>query len=110
MTTFDDRERSFEKKFAMDEELRFRAAARRDALLGEWAAAKLGLSGAAVADYVRALRKTEVTGKGESDVFEKVLRDLTEKGIAVTAGELREVMGTFMNRALGQLKGEASGA
>jgi hypothetical protein len=109
MTTFDERERSFEKKFAMDEELRFKAAARRDALLGEWAAAKLGLSGAAVADYVKAVRKIEVTGKGESDVFEKVLRDLTEKGVAVTAGELREVMRTLMNRALAQLKG-ASGA
>jgi hypothetical protein len=109
MTTFDDRERSFEKKFAMDEELRFKATARRDALLGEWAAAKLGLSGAAVADYGKALRKAQVSGRGESDVFEKVLHDLTEKGVGVTAGELREVMRTLMNRALGQLKGGASG-
>jgi hypothetical protein len=110
MTTFDERERSFEKKFAMDQELRFRAAARRDVLLGQWAAAKLGLSGSAVGDYVAALRKAEVAGKGEEDVFKKVLRDLTDKGVAITAAELREVMQTFMARALAQIEGEAKSA
>jgi hypothetical protein len=110
MTTFDERERSFEKKFAVDQELRFRAAARRDALLGEWAAAKLGLSGAAVADYVKALRKKAIAGKGEDDVFEKVLNDLTAKGVDVRAAELREMMRTLTNRALAQLKGEQKGA
>src|SRR5215472_3409077 len=107
MTTFDDRERSFEKKFVIDEELRFKATARRDALLGEWAAAKLGLSGAAVADYIKALRKAAIGGRGEIDVFDKVLHDLTEKGVGVTAGELREVMRALMNSALGQFKSAA---
>ena len=53
MTTFDEREKSFEKKFAMDQDLKFKAEARRNKLLGEWVAAKLGLSGAAVEDYVQ---------------------------------------------------------
>ena len=110
MTTFDERERSFEKKFAMDEELRFRAAARRNALLGEWAAVKLGLSGPAVADYVRAVRKADVAGRGEDAVLQKVLHDLTEKGAGVSAAELRQVMLTFMNQALSQLKGEGKEA
>src|SRR5262249_2447358 len=57
MTTFDDREKSFERKFALDEELKFRSEQRRNRLLGEWAAAKLGITGTAVADYVKALRK-----------------------------------------------------
>jgi hypothetical protein len=110
MTTFDERERSFEKKFAIDQELRFRATARRDVLLGQWAAAKLGLSGLAVGDYVAALRKAEVAGKGEQDVVQKVLRDLSDKGVAITAAELREVMQRFMAQALAQIEGEAKGA
>ena len=60
MTTFDEREKSFEKKFAMDEELKFKAEQRRNKLLGEWAAAKLGLTGPAVEDYVKAVRKADL--------------------------------------------------
>ena len=103
MTTFDERERAFEKKFALDQELKFRATARRDALIGEWAAARLGLSGAAASDYVKAVRKLEVTDKARDAVFEKVLRDLTDAGVAVTPTELREVMGRFMARVLAEI-------
>jgi hypothetical protein len=60
MTTFDERQKSFEKKFAMDEELKFRSEQRRNRLLGEWAAGKLGLSGSAVDDYVKALRRADL--------------------------------------------------
>ena len=63
MTTFDDREKSFEKKFALDEELKFRSEQRRNKLLGEWAVAKLGLTGPAVDDYVRLLRKADLATK-----------------------------------------------
>ena len=59
MTSFDERERAFEKKFAMDEELKFRAEARRNRLLAQWAAAKLGLTGAEVDEYVKAVRKVQ---------------------------------------------------
>jgi hypothetical protein len=108
MTTFDERERSFEKKFAVDQELRFKATARRNVLVGEWAAAKLGLTGSALSDYVAALRKAEVAGKGGDVVFHKVLTDLTDKGIAVTAGELGEVMQAFMKQAVAQVSGSKS--
>ena len=64
MTTFNDREKSFEKKFAMDEELKFKAESRRNRLLGQWAAGKLGLSGAAVDDYVKAVRKADLAAEG----------------------------------------------
>ena len=90
MTTFDERERSFEKKFAMDQERKFKAAARRTTLLGEWAASRLGLSGAAVGDYVKALHRADVGGKGGDAVLKRVLQDLTDKGVAVGADELKE--------------------
>ena len=60
MTTFDEREKAYEKKFAIDQEKQFKAAARRNKLLGEWAAGKLGLSGGAVADYVNAVVKADL--------------------------------------------------
>jgi hypothetical protein len=71
MTTFNDREKSFEKKFAMDEELKFKAESRRNRLLGQWAAGKLGLSGTAVDDYVKAVRKADLAQMGDDDVFRR---------------------------------------
>ena len=106
MTTFDERERSFEKKFAMDQELRFRARARRDKLIGEWAAAKLGISGAAVEDYIKAVHKTELTAKGDNEVLEKVLKDFSDKGLTITAAEVRKTMNDFMAQVLAQLQAE----
>jgi len=106
MTTFDERERSFEKKFAMDQELRFRARARRDKLIGEWAAAKLGISGAAVEDYIKAVHKTELTAKGDNEVLEKVLKDFGDKGLTITAAEVRKTMNDFMAQVLAQLQAE----
>jgi hypothetical protein len=109
MTTFDDREKSFERKFAMDEELKFKSEQRRNKLLGEWAAGKLGLSGAAVEDYVRALRKADLASKGDEDVFQKVRKDFDEKKIAVPDAELRRAMVDFMAAAVGQIEGERKG-
>ena len=80
MTTFNDREKSFEKKFAMDEELKFKAESRRNRLLGQWAAGKLGLSGTAVDDYVKAVRKADLAQKGDDDVFQKIKKDLARQG------------------------------
>ena len=88
MTSFSDREKSFEKKFAMDEELKFRSEARRNKMLGQWAAEKLGLSGAAVDDYV------------------KIRRDLDDKGVRVSDAELRKAMADFLHTALEQIEGE----
>ena len=60
MTTFDEREKAYEKKFAHDQDLKFKAESRRNKLMAEWAAAKLGITGAAVDDYVKAVRKADL--------------------------------------------------
>lgn len=107
MTSFSDREKSFEKKFAMDEELKFRSEARRNKMLGQWAAAKLGLSGAAVDDYVKAVRKADLLEKGDEDVYRKIRKDLDDKGVRVSDAELRKAMADFLHTALEQIEGEA---
>jgi hypothetical protein len=106
MTTFDERERSFEKKFAMDQELMFKAEARRNKLLGQWAAAKLGLSGGEVDDYVKSVRKADLAEKGDADVFRKVMGDLAAKGVAVPDAELRKAMSDFLAAAIQQIEDE----
>src|SRR5262245_15598947 len=83
MTTFDEREKAYEKKFAMDQDLKFKAEARRNRLLAEWAGAKLGIMGAALDDYIKAVRKADLAEKGDDDVFRKVKKDLADKGIEV---------------------------
>ena len=107
MTSFNDREKSFEKKFAMDQELKFRAEARRNKMLAQWAAEKLGLSGAAVDDYAKAVRKADLVEKGDEDVFRKVRKDLDDKGVRVSDGELRKAMADFLHAAVEQIEGEA---
>ena len=106
MTTFNEREKSFEKKFAMDEELKFKAESRRNRLLGQWAAAKLGLSGAAVDDYVKAVRKADLAEKGDDDVFRKIKKDLEDKGVGVPDSELRKAMVEFLATAVHQIEGD----
>jgi hypothetical protein len=107
MTSFSDREKSFEKKFAMDEELKFRSEARRNKMLAQWAAEKLGLSGAAVDDYVKAVRKADLLEKGDEDVYRKIRKDLDDKGVRVSDAELRKAMADFLHTALSQIEGEA---
>jgi hypothetical protein len=109
MTTFDEREKSFEKKFALDEELKFKSEQRRNKLLGEWAAAKLGITGPAVGDYVKALRKADLTAKGDEDVFQKLCGDFQAKGVAVADAELRRAMSEFLAEAVSQIEGERKG-
>ena len=106
MTTFDDRERSFEKKFAMDQELKFKAEARRNRLLGQWAAAKLGLSGSEVDDYVKAVRKADLVEKGDQDVMRKIRQDFDQKGVNVSDAELSRVMGEFLSSAVAAIEAE----
>jgi hypothetical protein len=104
MTTFDDREKAYEKKFAQDQDLKFRAEARRNKYVAEWAAGKLGLSGAAVEDYVKAVRKADLAEKGDDDVFRKIAKDLADKGVAVADAELRRRMGEFLARAVTEIE------
>jgi hypothetical protein len=109
MTSFEERERSFEKKFALDEELKFRAAARRNRLLAQWAAGKLGLSGADVDDYIKAVRKADLVEKGDEDVFRKVKKDLDDKGVRISEGELRKTMSDLLATAVRTIEAEAKG-
>jgi hypothetical protein len=109
MTTFDDREKSFEKKFALDEELKFRSEQRRNRLLGAWAAARLGLTGPAVDDYVKALRKADLATKGDEDVFQKLRKDFDDKGVAVPDAELRKAMADCLAQAVTQIEAERKG-
>lgn len=109
MTTFDDRERSYEKKFALDEELKFRSEQRRNKLLAEWAAEKLGIAGPAVEDYVRAVRRADLASKGDEDVFQKIRKDFDEKGVTVSDAELRNTMAECLAAAVDQIEAERKG-
>ena len=85
MTTFDKREEGFEKKFALDEEQKFKAMARRNRLLGLWAAEKLGLSGDAATAYSKEVVAADFEEAGDDDVQNKVVKDFAAKGVAITA-------------------------
>jgi hypothetical protein len=107
MTTFDEREKAFEKKFAMDQDLKFRAESRRNKMVAEWAAAKLGISGSDVEDYIKAVRRADLQTKGDEDVFRKLRGDFDAKGISVTDTEIRETMFKFLEEAATQVQKEA---
>ena len=83
MTTFDKREEGFEKKFALDEEQKFKAEARRNRLLGLWVAEKLGLSGEAANDYAKDVVAADFEEAGDATWLRKVMGDLAAKGVAV---------------------------
>ena len=92
MTTFDDRERAFETKFAHDEELRFRVIARRNRLLGGWAARLMGLSDAEADAYAKDVIRADFEEAGDEDVIRKVLGDLTAAGIDTDETKIREAL------------------
>jgi hypothetical protein len=104
MTTFDKREEGFEKKFALDEELLFKAAARRNKLLGLWAAEKLGLSGADAEAYAKSVVMADFQEAGDDDVFRKIRADLDAKSVAVPDGDIRRTMDELMATAVQQIK------
>jgi hypothetical protein len=104
MTTFDKREEGFEKKFALDEEQKFKAEARRNRLLGLWAAEKLGLAGDAANTYAKEVVAAEFEEAGDADVVHKVMGDLTAKGVAITEQQLRAKMDELMAAAVAQVK------
>jgi len=81
MTQFDDRERAFETKFAHDEEMKFRISARRNKLLGQWAARKMGLNDAETESYAKDVVRSDFEDAGDHDVIRKVLGDLTAAGV-----------------------------
>jgi hypothetical protein len=104
MTTFDKRQEGFEKKFAHDEELRFKAAARRNKMLGLWAAEKLGLSGDAANAYAKEVVMADFEEAGDDDVFKKVRADFDAKGVAQSDHQIRRTMDELMEKAIGEIK------
>ena len=104
MTTFDKREEGFEKKFAHDEELRFKANARRNKLLGLWAAEKLGITGDAANAYAKDVVMSDFEESGDNDVLKKVHKDLEAKGVATSEQDVRRVMIDLMEKAINEIK------
>ena len=104
MSSFDKREEGFEKKFALDEEQKFKAEARRNRLLGQWAAEKLGITGDAATNYAKEVVAADFEEAGDGDVVRKVMGDITAKGVAVTEQELRVKMDQLMAQAVVQVK------
>jgi hypothetical protein len=104
MTSFDDREKAFEKKFALDQDLKFKAESRRNKMLAEWAAAKLGILGDALEDYIKAVRKSDLEEKGDDDVFRKVKNDFSDRSIPMDDAEIRAKMGEFLAQAVQEIE------
>ena len=92
MTQFNDRERAFESKFAHDEEMKFRMIARRNRLLGEWAARRMGLSEEETVSYAKDVVRADFEEAGDEDVIRKVLGDLTSAGIDTSDAEIRQTL------------------
>jgi hypothetical protein len=92
MTTFDDRERAFETKFARDEEMLFRITARRNKLLGQWAAEKMALTAAETDAYSKAVVQAEFEEAGDEDVIRKLVGDLTAAGVEVDEATVRKAL------------------
>lgn len=107
MTSFNDREKSYEKKFALDEELQFKSTARRNKLLGLWAAEKMGLSGDDAQGYAREVVKADLEEPGEEDVFRKIRADFDGKSVDQSDHQIRRAMADFMTEAVRQIEAEA---
>lgn len=107
MTTFNDRERGEEAHFAHDEEMQFRITARRNRLLGQWAAERMGLSAAETDAYAKSVVQADFEEAGDEDVIRKLLGDLTSAGIETDEAELRSALEAKAIEARRMLMGEA---
>ena len=104
MSSFDKREEGFEKKYALDEEQKFKAEARRNLLLGMWAAEKLGITGDAATAYAKEVVASDFEEAGDGDVLRKVFGDLTAKSVAITEMQVRAKMDELLALAIIQVK------
>ena len=107
MTTFEDREKGYERKFAHDQELKFRATARRNKMLGLWAAEQLGLSGEEAQAYAKEVIKADLEIPGDVDVFRKIRRDFDAKGVQKSDHQIRSKIVDLMGVAISQIEAEA---
>ena len=102
----DKRQKGFESKFAHDEEMHFKANARRDKLLGLWAAEKMGLSGAEAEAYAKSVIKADVEEAGDHDIFRKIRADFDAKKVEQSDHQIRRHMDELMAVALKQIKAD----
>ncbi len=109
MNTFEDRQKGFERKFALDEELRFKSTARRNKLLGLWAAEKMGVSGDEAQAYAREVIKADFEEPGEEDVFRKIRADFDAKGVDQSDHQIRNRMADLLIEAVTQIETEGKG-
>jgi hypothetical protein len=106
MTTFDEREKAFEKRFALDEELRFKATVRRNKLLGLWAAEKLGLSGPEADAYAKDVIRADFQKPGDEDLVAKLREDFDAKSVAQSDDQIRAALLETMATAVQQIEAE----
>lgn len=106
MTQFSDKEKAFENKFAHDKELEFKINARRNKLLGQWAAGKMGIAADKVDEYAKTVVISDLEKEGDEDVFEKVKKDLFGAGLRLTDVEIREQMHKLLQVAREQVTKE----
>lgn len=107
MSGFDKREEAFEKRFVHDEEMRFKARARRNRLLGLWASEKLGLEGSAADEYARELVRVDFEEAGDDNVFGKIRADFDAMGVDQSDHQIRRRMEELMQTAIDQIRKEA---
>ena len=104
MSTFDEREKSFEKKFANDEELRFKISARSNKYLGEWATSRLGKEEKEKQNYIQEIIKADMEESGKEDVFRKISKDFKEASLNIEEAEIRQEMDKAFSRAKNDFK------
>lgn len=107
MSGIDDRGDAFEKKYAHDAELQFKAEARRNKLLGNWAAEKLGKSGDAVDEYAKEVVRSDFEEPGDEDVFRKIRTDFDNAGVEQSDHQIRRTMEELMETAIDEIKNQA---
>lgn len=107
MTQFDDRKKAFESKFAHDEEMKFKANARRNKMLGLWAAELMGMGADEALAYAMEVVKADFEEAGDGDVYRKVRGDLDAKGLDISEHRVRKAMAGYLEEAMRQLMDEA---
>ena len=108
MGIFEDRQRAFERMFVHDEETRFKALARRNKLLGQWAAEQAGLSGQKASAYVEEIRNITVAAQGDEQILRKLRQDFESAGVTVSEGQIREKMNELLAKAVTQIRSGAA--
>ena len=99
MNKFDEREKSFEKKFAKDQELQFKVSAKRNKYLAEWASSKLGKNDEEKQNYIQEIIKADLEEAGDEDVFRKIKKDFEKSAISMDDSEIRNQMSLALERA-----------